>query len=347
MMSFVSTLRRVPSFSRCCSFLFIGFLLSGCGKEDIHVYIAPKDKPAASLVGNGGLAQPRPQLSWKLPPGWQETGPGQMSLASFAIKSSEGREASVNITPLALLAGRDTEIVNMWRSQVGLDPLNSDEATKQFQVVDVGGEPGKLFEVTGKSKDNSEPVRIVTAMVHRSGKSWFYKLTGDAAFVDAQKPAFLEFLKSIHIEEAAATANVAASDPAPKMNWQVPSQWKELPPGQMQVAKFAVPERDHAKAEVFVSVFPSDTGGALANVNRWRKQIGLGEVSKEELASMVSPLDPATPAAVLVEMTNQNKRLVGAIVPRAGSYWFYKMLGDESAVAPQKESFVAFAKSTP
>jgi hypothetical protein len=269
-----------------------------------------------------------------------------MSVATFNIQDAGGREAQVTITPLARLAGRDAEIVNMWREQVGLEPLNREEAAKQFEAVEVGGESGNLFQIEGKPQGSSGPARIVTAMVHRADASWFYKLAGDAELVEAQKPAFIEFLKSIRIKEAAPSEEASAAATS-KPGWQVPGQWKEIAPGQMQVAKFAVPARGSAKAEVFVSVFPSDTGGTLANINRWRKQIGLPDAQGGELTSMVSPLDPAQPEAILVDMTNNNKRLLGAIVPRAGSYWFYKLLGDAEAVAPEKEAFVAFAKSRP
>ena len=115
----------------------------------------------------------------------------------------------------------------------------------------------------------------------------------------------------------------------------------------MQVARFAIPERGAAQAEVFVSVFPNDTGGTLANVNRWRKQLGLDAITEEDLPSLVKPLDPAKPEAMLVELTNNNKQLVGAIVPRGGSFWFYKLLGDSAAVVPEKDSFLAFTKSDP
>src|SRR5262249_53029469 len=91
----------------------------------------------------------------------------------------------------------------------------------------------------------------------------------------------------------------------------------------------------------------TDTGGKLANVNRWRKQIGLGEIAAADLPALVLPLDPANPNAMLIDMTNNNKQLVGAIVPRNGSFWFYKLLGDVEAVAPEKEAFLPFAKSSP
>ena len=332
--------------------LALAGLLAGCGREDIQVYTAPKDQLAAAAAPMTIRTPPiaRPDLSWKLPAGWREAGAGQMSLANFTIAGGAGQEAQVSITPLPLMTGREALIVNMWREQVGLEALPDEEVTKQFQSVEIGAEKANLFEITGKGKDSAGPLRIITAMVHRNDSSWFYKLSGDAALVDAQKPAFLEFLKSIQISQAAApapAAEVAAASDSPKRSWTVPPQWKELPAGQMQTAKFAVPEREGAKAEVSVSIFPSDTGGTLANVNRWRRQIGLGEVDEAGLAPIVSPLDPARPEARLIDMTNNNKRLLGAIVPREGRYWFYKLLGDAAAVAPEKDAFIAFAKSKP
>jgi hypothetical protein len=319
----------------------------GCQREEIQVYTAPKDKPVVS-AGNtdSRLPKAQPQVTWTLPKDWTETRPGQMSVASFSIKGPSGAEADVSITPLMRLAGRDVELVNMWRETVGLEALNRDEAAKQLQPVEVGGESGNLFEVSGTARESSSPARIVTAMVHRPDASWFYKLTGDAALVEAQKPAFIEFLRSIRIKDAAPAEETTAAGSS-KPNWQVPGQWKELPAGQMQMAKFAVPQRGSAKAEVSVSIFPNDTGGTLANVNRWRRQIGLTEVQAADLPSMVSPLDPSNPDAILVDMKSDSKRMLGAIVPRSGTYWFYKLLGDAEAVSPEKESFVAFVKSQP
>ena len=342
-------MRALSSSARFGVFLLSGWLLAGCGREDIRVYTTPKEQVSPPSMASKGESRPRPQIAWKLPAGWRDAGPGKMSMASFSIGGDGGREANVTVTQLALLAERDTEIVNMWRATMSLEPISPEEAAKQFQTVEVGGEQGKLFEVSGRMKDKPDPMRIITAMVHRAGGSWFYKLSGDATLVESQKPNFIEFLKSIQIKETAPSAPVetASIDGASRKNWQVPSQWKELPAGQMQVAKFSVPERGESRAEVFVSVFPNDTGGLLGNVNRWRRQIGLAEVGEGELSGMVSTLDPANPKAMLVDMTNSSKRLIGAIVPRADSYWFYKMLGDAAAVAPEKDSFVSFAKSNP
>jgi hypothetical protein len=282
-----------------------------------------------------------------LPEGWKEIAPNSISLAAFSVPGPDGKAAGeVSITQLTDFSGRDAMLVNMWRNSAGLAPLSEAEALKQLQPVEVGGEKGNLFEVSGKTKD--VPLEMVTAMVHHPDGSWFYKLAGEPSVVEGQKAVFIEFLKSIRIQAAPPItaeqpAVAAADEPAGKFNWSVPKEWKATPHNEMQAARFSVP----GKAEVFVSVFDNDTGGRLANVNRWRRQIGLPEVSDADLTSLVSPLDPADSQAILVDMTNKGKRLVGAIVPRDGQYWFYKLLGDAGAVAPEKESFVAFAKSKP
>ncbi len=340
--------------------LAVVVLGAGCQREEIQVYtvgkevtrpmVAQSGNPHGGGMGGSGMGAPRPraQVSWTLPGGWKETGAGQMSVASFSIQGEGGTEAQVTITPLAKLGGRDADIVNMWREQVGLKPLERDEALKQFEKVEVGGESASMFQIEGAPVEGSTPAKIVTAIVHRDDASWFFKFAGDAALVTAQKPVFIEFLKSIRMKDAPSAASpAAASDPGSQPGWIVPSQWRQVAAGQMQVARFAVPERGGAKAEVFVSVFPNDTGGTLANVNRWRRQIGLGEIGEGELGPMVSPLDPASPGAILVEMVSDSKKLLGAVVPRDGSYWFYKLLGDAAAVTPEKEAFVAFAKSKP
>lgn len=342
-------LHRQAFFLVCVAFLI------GCRREEIRVYTARKDPPprqeAAHHAGDGHdhgeqepASRPRPQVTWKLPDGWREVNPGRLNVATFSIGSAP-LEAQVTITPLPMLAGRDAIVVNMWREQVGLKPLSDEEVAGQLQDVVIGGENGKLFEVAGKSAEGEAPARIITAMVHRSDASWFYKLSGDAAVVETQRPAFIEFLKSIQIKEPVATDEQSSAEGTPK--WEVPADWKPLRAGQMQVARFAVPARNGATGEVFVSVFPSDTGGTLANVNRWRRQLKLNEVTEAELRSLATPLDSALSNAVLVDMTNSTQQLLGAIVPRTGQWWFYKLLGDAAVVAPERENFIRFAKSAP
>jgi hypothetical protein len=203
-------------------------------------------------------------------------------------------------------------------------------------------------------------------MLHRGAQSWFFKLQGSPEAVEKQVAAFRQFLTSIRFEEhvhtpgdghdhgtkpAEAPAKEApavekkADAPAAAAPEGLPAGWTALAPGPMQAAKFSVPDKDGAKAEVTVSVFPSDTGGALANVNRWRGQVGLPAVDEAGLAGCTSPLDPALPGAVLADLKGESKSMLGAIVPRGGEWFFYKLTGDAAAVSAAREAFVSFIRT--
>ncbi len=284
-----------------------------------------------------------PQVTWTLPEGWKQGAASEISLASFHIYGSDGKDADVSITRLANFAGREGMLVNMWRSRVGQKEIDPEQALKELHPVEVAGETGSLFEVSGEALEGTN--KIVTAMLHHPDGSWFFKLSGDISVVESQKARFLEFLKSVRIKETPAAEPEPVADN--QFHWRVPNQWQAVPAGEMQVARFAVPGKDKAKADVFVSVFPTDSGGVLPNINRWRKQVGLAPVEAKDLKQLVSPLDPANPDAILVDMAKDNTRLIASIVPRDGRYWFYKLLGDSEVVGAEKDSFLAFAKSQP
>lgn len=341
------------------------FAVVGCDGNDVKVYRIAKEQPSAPHAQSphgepqgvlpGGhpdiSATAKPQLSWTLPEGWKEAPPSsRMNVDTFSIAGKDGKEAQVAITPLRGMAGKEVPIVNMWRQQVGLSEISTEAAQKELHPVQVGGESGKMFEVTGKAGGDSRKTRIVTAMVHRGDTSWFYKLSGDADVVEAQKPAFVSFLKSIKMTEVPATQITSAPVPqaeAPAVSgqWKIPAGWKTVAPGPMQAAKFSVPPKGAGKADVMVSVFPTDTGGTLGNVNRWRRQMGLPDVTEAEAGKLVTKLDDKNPDAILVDMSNNERRLVGAIIPRDGQWYFFKLLGDAAAVAPQKDAFIVFVKS--
>jgi hypothetical protein len=328
-------------------------VLTACDEPKITTYrvakeqtaVAPQDAHAGHAHDDASPARMRPKITWTLPSGWREVPPGQVNLAAFNIQSAEGKDAQVTVAALPFLAGRETDIVNLWRGQLGLSELTPDQAREQLRELPINDEKAKLFELS--SGDPAKPDKIVTVMIHRPGASWFYKLSGDSATVDAQRPVFIDFIKSVKLDESAASAAAPANVEAGGSGFAkvAPKDWQALPAGQMQLAKFAVPEVQGGKAQVSVSMFDNDTGGTLANVNRWRGQIGLGEITAAQLSEVTSPLDAKLPRAVLVNLTNNDQQIIGAIVPRGGQWFFYKMMGSAPAVVAQKEAFIRFAAS--
>jgi hypothetical protein len=340
------------------------FLVVGCKRDDVKVYQVVKEDssaPPPPALNAGDMAPPvqaensQPQLQFALPPGWTQIAPSEMRVASFTVTNASGQAADVGVIPLP--AGEDElALVNMWRAQVQLpDATNSD-----FQAISVGSDPAKLFEVAGTAPtfEGKYPQRIFVAELTRGATSWFFKLTGEDAFVASQKENFLQFLKSVSFVEAApalAAAPAAENQNAnPNVNsiWTIPADWKSVTPSStMLFAQFLIQDGD-AKAEVNISQLAGEGGGLLANVNRWRGQLGLPRVAQEDdFSKMVSSVDSANGQIQIVDMsgtnakTSQPARLVGAVVPQNGQTWFYKLMGDEKIVAAHKDEFVKFIQS--
>jgi hypothetical protein len=356
---------------------------AGCGRNDIQVYRVAKEpeapqaqaqaqaQPATMPAGHPDISAATPGLKWKLPAGWQETAPGEMRVASFRVAGEGGKLADVSIVPLPGLAGRDLDNVNRWRGQVGLGPITEQELPKLAESLEIGGQPAQLYDQAGQNPGSGDKTRILAALTRRDGVAWFFKMTGDDALVAQQKPAFIEFLKSLTFPAASistdlppshppigapgmmpATTEAATPSPGPaKPQWQVPGGWQEVSGGPFLVAKFLVTGSDNAQATVNVSMSAGDGGGLSANVNRWRGQLGLTSLSDSELAQQVQSFDLAGDKATLVDMTGtdarsgQKARVIGAILPRGGQTWFYKLMGSEQLVEQQKDAFTKFVQS--
>ncbi|MBI3850758.1 MAG: hypothetical protein HY298_10870 [Verrucomicrobia bacterium] len=348
--------------------LFLATLFMGCRKEEIRVYRVPKEKAetVASAIPPSETSAPR--LQWKLPEGWTEQAPSKMRVASFSITGKDGQQADVSVIPLSGISGKEVEVVNLWRDQVKLPAIGEEEAKRDVQQVEIAGAKAELYEMVSREPLLAEksPTRILVATCVRDDTSWFFKMTGADALVREQKPVFLEFLKSVAFHEGGAPGQLASARRPISTNvkevphgatgpektvWNAPANWQELPPGQMLLAKFLATGDGGTKAEITVSVFPGDVGGLLANVNRWRNQIGLTPVAQPELDKLVNALDATIGKAMLVDMTgtksNDGKkaRLIGAILPQGDRTWFYKILGDELVVAREKDAFIKFVQT--
>jgi hypothetical protein len=367
-------------------------LAAGCHRDDVKVYRIAKDQDQSSQQTAPALptdapnpklppghpdissapgapaaaATGAPQLTWKTPAGWTEVPPSQMRVGSFKVAGVDGKQADVSVVPG--VGGTDLGNVNRWRGQVGLPETTDAELQKVAENVEAGGQPAQLYDIAGTNPAGGGAQRILGVIQHRDGTAWFYKMTGDADLVEQQKPAFVEFLKSLNFGTAAAAptpvempvaipaasgdmgALLSAAVPAASANkpsWQVPAGWQEVAAGQFLVAKFTLTGDGGATAAVNVSSSPGDGGGLAANVNRWRGQLGLPPISE----ILTTKLDVAGGKAQMVDMsgtnaqTGQPAQLTGVIVQQNDQTWFYKLMGDAKVVESQKDAFTQFVKS--
>ncbi|MGN6554313.1 MAG: hypothetical protein ACTHLW_11405 [Verrucomicrobiota bacterium] len=353
-------------------------LLSGCEGRDIQVSKVAKENPVAPIhadaVAHETAAQP--PLKWTTPEGWTEGAPGELRVASFNIKGQGGKQAELSIIPLSGMAGGDLNNFNRWRSQVSLPAVTAEAFAALGEKVGVGGADATLYDLAGTAVSGDE-TRILATVLHRDGMAWFFKMIGDDELVASQKAAFIGFLASLEFAAADAVAALppdhppigggtatlppnhppiggatpmteASTENSARPQWVVPAGWTEEPPSQMLLAKFSTGQ-DAARAEITVSSFPGDVGGLLANVNRWRRQMGLPAIDEAQMNKDVKSLDLQGEKGSLVELDGATASgpasLMGVSVPHAGQTWFFKMTGDGKVVAREKEAFIQFVQT--
>jgi hypothetical protein len=316
-----------------------------------------------------------PSLKYTLPAGWVVKAPSEMRVASFGI-SKDGRQVDVSVIPLGGMAGGDFANVNRWLGQVGEKPVTEDELPKLAEKVEVAGQSADMYDLAGNNPGSGNAERIIATILHRDDTAWFFKMNGDSDLVEANKLQFVAFLKSVDFGAPGASAAPAAMDmsqlppshppiggmkmdgaaipgtePAAKPQWTVPAGWQAGPLAQFLVAKYIVPGADDAKAEVNVSSLNGDGGGLLANVNRWRGQLGLGPVTDEQLKPQLESIDAGGSKAAVVDISGTNPadgkpaELVGVVLPLGNDTWFYKLMGDAGVVTKQKAAFIQFVQS--
>ena len=141
-------------------------------------------------VGGAGWAQIRMgDTDWGLKPwetdqgNWTEIEGTQFSMLQFeAVNGAE--RATISVSKLAKGAGGLKENINRWRGQLGLERVETLSGTES---ITVDGNYGTYVELTGTQ--NGRPAKTI-GVIHelryrQPYETWFYKLTGDAAVVDA------------------------------------------------------------------------------------------------------------------------------------------------------------------
>lgn len=366
-------------------------LSAGCGRQKVQVYQVSSDQdqtasapatnsdnlpaghPNVSMSDNSSAqmstgvvasdvqnAQP---VTWTTPPGWTSVPPSEMRVASFKVAGSGGETADVSVVPLPGMAGGDFANVNRWRGQVGLQDAPDDVLQNSAENVEAGGQAAQLYDVAGKNPTSGRATGILGVIQHRDGTTWFVKMTGDAALVEQQKPAFVTFLKSLNFGSQQSQAQpqlppghpdiggMTDSSSAPQAasgqpNWTVPAGWQSVSAGQFLVAKFKIDGANGAAANVNVSSSTGDGGGLAANVNRWRGQIGLPPA--DEISTVIFEVPGGQGQLVDLNgkdsQSGESAQIIGIVVTQPGQTWFYKLMGDPAVVAAQKNAFTQFVK---
>jgi len=361
-------------------------LLASCRDERITTYRVPKEasSPAVPAQATAGTVA----ITWILPAGWTtKPDPSGMRKGSFLVSGMDGAKADVSVTAFPGDVGGDLANVNRWRGQVGLAPI--DEAAFAQSVQTIDGPAGKFsfVELSGGTAAGGaqKPVRMLGAWLQQPDQRWFFKLMGDDSLVTTQRDAFLSFLKSVSFaatpvappvvagrEKAQSTNDLPKAPIAPfasgtmpdgnaipapgesaasqaALTWTAPGDWQAEPLSAMRIGSFAV-SSDAGSADISISAFPGEAGGLLANINRWRGQLGLDPIAGGDLAGATIAFDGAGGLHfTVVDLSGHTggapARMLGAILSFEGQTYFFKMTGPDAIVAREKPAFFDFLKT--
>jgi hypothetical protein len=135
----------------------------------------------------------------------------------------------------------------------------------------------------------------------------------------------------------------------PGLAWTAPAAWESKPASAMRKATYAVPGPGGAAGDLSITAFPSDVGGELANVNRWRGQVQLPPIAESDLPGTVVRWEQSGLTLTVVDFASgaaaNPQRILGAIVPFNGGTWFFKLMGPDAVVGGAKPAFLEFLKT--
>jgi len=352
---------------RFLPFLVMPLVFVACREAKVTNYRIPKEhaagpSPAATTAAPAPAvtvaAGPIADLTWSAPAAWKSKGTSSMRRGSFDVGEGSGPLADLAITVFPGTVGGDLANVNRWRGQIDLPPITEAELEATLQPVSGGVMAIKVAHLTGGKADN--PLGMLAAIVPHEGATWFFKLMGPAPIVAAEKPRFLEFLKTVKPALPGVTAApsgpmaqpppaevIAASAAIPELRWSGPAHWQSKPASALRKATYVIPGGG-ALSELAVTAFPGTVGGELANVNRWRAQLQLPPLDDAGLSAAVFRFTAHDLPVAVVDFAggpDGSLRMLGAIVPHKDATWFFKLTGPDAAVAAEKPAFLTFLQS--
>ncbi|MEX0820032.1 MAG: hypothetical protein WD070_10590, partial [Pirellulaceae bacterium] len=269
---------------------------------------------------------------WELPPGWtQESGEG-MRFATIKVETDEQTlELTVIPLPMPPTDGMLSNI-NRWRGQLGLGPVDEAGLAKESTAVPLAEGTATIVNLVGKSGAGAP-----MAGPFAGGSA----TDADAARRAAHAAAGIE-------EPETGEAPVA---PPSSITYEAPPEWE---PGQRVVSRsaFAVPreaaylvKEDGREAEISITALGEAAGDVLPNVNRWRGQVSLEPITKEQLAEASKKIDMHGVEGEYFRLVGPQQAILGVIAMHGGKAWFVKLQGDHDLAVKLEEQFETFVRS--
>ena len=226
--------------------------------------------------------------------------------------------------------------INRWRGQVGLANIAVENLSESTTTVKLAGNlEATLIDITGESAG--------APMAPFAGGGASTSLPPSHPPISNLPPSHPN-VTTVPAGPARPNSNKGGGANADDNGWDIPSDWT---PGRMSAMRKAAynVESDGKKAEI--TVIGLIASGLTDNINRWRGEIGLENITEAEAeaAATTIEVDGAKSRMVVLDGGEGKQSTAAVIVPKGQRMWFVKMKGDTEIVLKQVEAFKRFASS--
>lgn len=255
--------------------------------------------------------------AWQLPEGWRETAGNEFRRATIVVPAGDSTlELAVTQFPWQSSDVYLLENINRWRGQMELPPVVPAQLEQSHETIKLGDTQAIWLDLKGRSSGG-----------------------GIAPFAAGR----------------GASPTPLASEPASRempFEQNIPEGWQLKPALGPRRASFQVGEGAGA-AEVTVFDFSTEKpqmASPLANVDRWRKEIGLPPTDESALAKMAKKVTISGKDGIFVAMESPAEHepleaTLAAMSERDGQVWFFKMKGPRDTVMAERERFMEWLNS--
>ncbi len=257
------------------------------------------------------------QPTWELPEGWT-TGPEKtMRLATLFLPLDDSNvedtiQIEISIIGLPITGEWQEQIlsnINRWRGQLGREPITI----------------GLLSEMT-------KPMTVSEGSVLFDAIGWF----DDAGMSNAPFAQMKPPLEAKPKPSNPMTGSVPVG--RGELKETPPSDWKVLPGSAMRKASYTTANESTVTAFVFPATAPA-MADPLANINRWRGEIGLEPTTAEQLVKETKSITLGGENSVYIELMGEKESTLAAMSVLGDQVWFFKLRGTKEAVETDRESF--------
>lgn len=332
-----------------------GGTMPGGDAADPHAGLSPEQLAAA------GGAPPAQQVTDSPPAHWKKLPASAFLLVKYQTQGEGMATTDITFSSLRTAPGSLLSNINRWRDQLG-QPALDDADVKALPTVKTTFGDGVLVEIEGLAPgaDANKDGRMIGIIAEQGPSAWYFKMRGNAALTAKEKEHFIAWAQSLKASEAPAPTAAAAPPPATSphapaapaapaaggaLSWKLPDGWTAAANPGARYATINITGPNDTKAELAITKFPGDVGGDLANVNRWRGQIGLQPVAENELAPMITKITAGPKTIQLVDCSGPNVRCTAGWVRHGAETWFFKLTGPDALVGAEKAKFAAFLES--